>query len=116
MTTARPYSPNTGHYDASDGTLRWGLIVRKTLRQENITVGTSAVALPTAALADRINILIVNNSTSGQILYIGDATVSSTNGIPIYPRQSYLLSIEDGVSVYGISSASGADIRVLEGC
>ena len=112
--TTRIFSPNEQVRD-TDGTLRWSIIIRKTFRQQNLTIGTSAVKIPTSPLSDRINILIVNNSTSGQILYLGDSTVSTANGIPIYPRQSLPITIEDGVDIYGVSSAAGADIRIIEG-
>ena len=108
------FSPNENVRDP-DGTLRWGMVIRKTLLQQAITVGTGAVKLPTSALSNRINILIFNNSTSGQILYLGDSTVTTVNGFPLYPRASVYITIEDEVDIYGISSAAGADIRLLEG-
>lgn len=99
----------------SDGLLFVGLIIRRSIRQQNLTIGTSAVAIPTTALSNRRQLFIFNNSTGGQILYIGDNTVSSTNGFPLYPRASISIAIEDGITVYGISSAAGADIRICEG-
>lgn len=99
----------------SDGELLYGIIIRNTIRQQNITVTTTVVKLPTTPLSKRISLEIFNNSTSGQILYVGDSTVNSTNGRPIYPRSSYLIAIEDDVDIYGIASASGADIRIVEG-
>lgn len=111
--TTRIFSPNENVRD-TDGTLRWGLIIRKTFRQQNLTIGTDSAKLPTSPLSNRISILIVNNSTSGQILYLGDSTVSTANGFPLYPRQSISFYIEDGVDVYGVSSAAGADIRIIE--
>lgn len=113
--SVRLFTPNENIRDRSDGTLRWGLVIRKTFRQQNLTVGTSATKLPTSPLTDRISLLIVNNSTSGQIVYIGDSTVSSANGIPLFPKQGMPITIEDNIDVYGVSSASGADIRILEG-
>ena len=111
--SVRRFTPNEFLRD-TDGTLRWGMVIRKTLLQQALTVGTTAIKLPTSALSDRIGLVIVNNSTSGQILYIGDATVTTANGIPLYPRQSIPIAIEDDVEVYGISSAADADIRILE--
>ena len=110
----RVFSPNENIRD-TDGTLRWGLVIRKTILQQAITVGTSAVKLPTSALSNRINILIVNNSTGGQILYLGDSTVTTNDGIPLYPRQSIPITIEDSIDIYGVASAAGANIRILEG-
>ena len=112
--TVRIFSPNENVRD-TDGTLRWSLVIRKTFRQTNQTVDTNAAKLPSSPLSTRINILIVNNSTGGQILYIGDSTVTTANGLPIYPRGSMQLSIEDSVDVYAVSSAAGADIRLVEG-
>ena len=99
----------------ANGELMHGLLARNTLRQTNLSVSTTAVALPTSALSKRISIIIMNNSTGGQILYLGDSTVSSTNGFPIYPRGALQIALEDKALIYGISSASGADIRLLEG-
>lgn len=107
----------TGNESIRDGNgkLLWGLIVRTTFRQQALIIGTSLVALPTTPLDKRIFLEVFNNSTSGQILYIGDNTTNSINGRPIYPRASYMLNIEDDLIVYGISSAPGADIRITEG-
>lgn len=110
----KTYTGNEGIRDSS-GELIYGLLARNTIRQSQLTIGTSAVALPTTALSKRISIIIFNNSTSGQILYIGDETVSSTNGFPIYPRGALQISLEDKAIIYGISSAADANIRILEG-
>lgn len=107
------FSPNENVRDP-DGTLRWGLIIRKTFLQQNLTIGTDSAKIPTSPLSNRINILIVNNSTDGQILYIGDSTVSTTNGYPVYIRQAVSFYIEDSVDIYGVSSAAGANIRIIE--
>lgn len=110
----RIFSPNEYIRD-SDGTLRWGLTTRKTFRQQNLTIGTDSAKIPTSPLSNRITILIFNNSSGGQILYIGDATVSTANGFPLYPRASIQIYIEDEIDIYGVSSAAGADIRLVEG-
>lgn len=112
--STRHFTPNENFRD-DDGTLRWGMVIRKTLHQQAQTIGATPAKIPLSALSDRINILIVNNSTGGQILYVGDATVSTSNGTPLYPRQGLPLTIEDSVEVWGVASAEGADIRILEG-
>ena len=99
----------------SDGTLIVGLMVRRTIRQQSVTVGTSAIKIPTSPLSNRVSILIVNSSTSGQIVYIGDATVTSANGFPLRVNASLKVEIEDSVDIYGISSAASADLRIIEG-
>ncbi len=108
------FSPNEQVRD-TDKTLRWSLTLRKTFRQANLTIGETAAKIPTLPLSDRISILIFNNSTGGQILYLGDATVTTANGFPIYPRASIQIHIEDEIDVYGVSSAAGANIRIVEG-
>ena len=99
----------------SAGNLLYGLVVMSSIRQQAITVGVTAIPLPTTPMTRRISLEILNNSTGGQILYIGDSTVTTVNGRPIYPRAGMNLQIEDNVDIYGVSSAVGADIRVTEG-
>lgn len=113
--SVKTYTGNEGIREQPDNQLFVGLIIRRSIRQQVMTIGTSAVAIPTTPLSKRRTILIMNNSTSGQILYIGDNTVTSVNGLPLYPRATVRFDIEDGVVIYGISSAAGADIRLVEG-
>jgi hypothetical protein len=51
--SVRRFTPNEFLRD-TDGTLRWGMVIRKTLHQQALTVGTTAIKLPTSALSDRI--------------------------------------------------------------
>lgn len=110
----KTYTGTEGSRD-NNSELFLSLLIRKTILQQNLAIGTTAVAIPTSALSQRVTLLIFNNSTSGQILYLGDSTVSSSNGFPIYPRGSIRIDIEDDVTIYGISSALGANIRIIEG-
>lgn len=105
----------SGFRDSDGGVLLNATVIRRTIRQSKLTITTSAVAIPTTPLAKRLSLIIMNNSTSGQILYLGDATVTSVNGFPLYPRASILIQLEDEAEIYGIASAADADIRVLEG-
>lgn len=111
----KTFTGNEGTREQTDNKLWVGLIIRRSVKQQAITVGGTAVKLPTSPLSKRKSLLITNYSTGGQILYLGDSTVSTSDGFPLTPRASILLNIEDDIDVYGIASASGADIRIFEG-
>lgn len=113
--SVKTYTGNEGIREQTDNMLFVGMIIRRSIRQQVLTIGTSITAIPTTALSKRRTLIIFNNSTSGQILYIGDNTVSTVNGFPLYPRASMRFDIEDDVIIYGISSAADASVRVLEG-
>lgn len=104
-----------GLREQTDNALWVGLIIRRTIRQTNITVGASAVALPTTPLSQRRVVIIFNNSTLSQILYLGNSSVTANDGFPVYPRAAITINIEDDVTLYGIASAADADIRIFEG-
>ncbi len=79
-----------------------------------VTVGTSAVALPTSPMDARRALSIRNNSTSN-ILYIGfDSTVTDTTGFPVRAGESIPFDFTASLIVWGIASAAGTDVRVLE--
>jgi len=110
----KTYTGNEGHRDASQE-LIYGINIRNTILQQLIAVGTSATKLPTTPLSKRSSILITNDGSAA--VYIGSSTVTTsgaTKGFPVYPRGSLLLSCEDKVDVYGISSGS-VNVIILEG-
>lgn len=80
-----------------------------------LTIGTSAVILVAAALTDRSGILVKNWSNS-QTVYIADTIVKATSsvGYPLAPRDALALDIAAGASVYAVSDAAGADLRLAE--
>lgn len=83
--------------------------------QQIVTVGTSAVALPTAALADRISMFI--QMLSGGKLYLGSGTVTSagaTRGLMIGEGGYVNLDVGPGNAVYGIANAAGKEVAVWE--
>ena len=98
----------------ANGELIYGLILRKSIRQQALTIPTSATKIPTSPLDKRINLLIMNVSTTGAILYIGNSSVTTANGFPVYPRGVLPVSVEDDIDIYGIGTAD-CDIRILEG-
>lgn len=78
-----------------------------------ITVGTSAVGLPTTALASRRSLVVYNNDAVAT-LYVGGSNVTTTNGMPV-PPLSYSPAFDAGADmiVYGISTTS-INVRTLE--
>lgn len=96
-----------------NGNAIYGLIVRQTIRQTAITLGNTITKLLSASLSPRIFLFVFNNS--GDIIYVGDSTVTTLNGFPIYPRSGYIFNMDDNIDLYGISAGTASDIRLMEG-
>lgn len=81
-----------------------------------LTVSTTAVALPTTALAQRNSIIIFNSDTTNS-LFIDDNSSVTTSGAnegwEILPRSSFSVDITDSISIFGIADAPVA-IKILE--
>lgn len=83
--------------------------------QQIMTVGTTAVALPTAPLAKRASMFVQMLST-GQ-LYLGSATVTNagiTRGFQLGNGGYAALDVGPANLVYGVASAAGKDVLVWE--
>jgi len=81
-----------------------------------VTVGTSATEIKASATRnkERGALIIYNDSTSTIYLGTSSVTVSgTTKGLPLVPMQSMILPISD-IAVYGIASAEGKNIIVME--
>lgn len=113
-----PASTN-GDYQQFSTDLRGALYTKQiqaiTNLQQVITVGTTAVALPTAPLANRASMFV--QMLSGGSLYLGSATVTNTGA-----TRGFLLgnggyaSLDVGPAnlVYGICNAAAKDVMVWE--
>jgi len=84
------------------------------IKSTAITVGSTAVPLPATALSSRRSLIVWNNDNS-TTLWIGGSDVTVANGIPV-KKQNYspALDLADTVHLYGITSGSDIDVRVLE--
>lgn len=84
------------------------------LRQQAITVGTSATLLPTAPLEYRRALVIHNNAAI--TIYLGQSDVTSSNGFPLLAGEKVAFDIggTPNVNVYGIVASASADVRILE--
>lgn len=89
--------------------------LRGFIHTTNQTVTSSLTTLPSyGVLENRRSVMIYNNSSTVTV-YIGGSGVTSSNGLPIPPK-TYSPSIDSGTRMilYGRTSSSTADIRVLE--
>lgn len=107
------YTGNEGTRDLLNGDPMYALTIKHVLKQSAITVTTSPTPLPSANLAGRTSAVIYNNGMS--TVYIGDGTVTTSNGYPIKPNGQLFMSVEEEVTIYCIVGAGNADIRILEG-
>jgi hypothetical protein len=81
-----------------------------------LIVSTTAVGLPTTALANR-NSIIIFNEDSIDSLFINDNALVTTSGAnegwEILPRSSFSVDITDSIVLYGIADAP-INIKILE--
>ncbi len=77
-----------------------------------ITVTTTAGALPTSAKAGRMSLIVYNNCSS--TVYLGSASVTSSNGLPLVAGASVSFDLSDSAAVYGRMASGTCDVRVLE--
>ncbi len=87
-------------------------IAIKAIYSQNITVGTSAVAVPTTPLEARRSLLIYNNGSVP--IYIGDSTVTVNSGVPVAVGQSLGVECGPGLTIYAISGSVGQNVRTME--
>jgi hypothetical protein len=77
-----------------------------------VAVGTTALALPATALANRKRIVIEN--LGNKAVFIGSSAVTTASGIRLSAGSSWEAEIGPSVSLYAISTNAGQDVRVLE--
>jgi len=83
------------------------------IKSSAVSVGTTAVALPTTALAGRKSMVIKNNGAA--IVYLGHSGVSISNGYPLAAGAEVGLDIEQNLIIYGRIASGTVDVRLLEG-
>jgi hypothetical protein len=83
-----------------------------------VTVGTTAVPLFTTVNENNGGVLVQNNSTSSQIVYLGGSTVTATGateGYGLAAAASVTVPTQGGAQceLYAIASAAGASVTFL---
>lgn len=76
------------------------------------TVAATEASVVASALADRKSMWIANEGKA--TAYIGNTGVTASTGFPLYRKTAIELCAGPAVDVKAISSAVGADLRVLE--
>ena len=80
----------------------------------NITVTSTATAIPSSKLENRKAISIRNNSDSVTI-YLGESGVTTATGYPVLPKEQMSFDLGTGASIYGICDTGlTADVRYIE--
>lgn len=83
------------------------------LRTLAVVVGTSATPLPLNPLEYRRALVVHNNG--GNVIFIGDSSVTTSNGLPLVAGEKISFDIQNNpnVVVYGVAGAD-TDIRIME--
>ena len=76
----------------------------------NVSIGTSAAIIKAAN--GRRESLVVQNVHASQVLYIGDGSVTTSNGLRIPAGES--MRLQTKAAVYGIASGASTDVRYFE--
>lgn len=80
-----------------------------------VTVGATAVALPTVPLAGRRKIIVQNKSNNPVWLGTSSVTISgATEGLKLEKGSFYEENISAGVVLYAIASGAGNDVLAFE--
>lgn len=81
-----------------------------------LTIGTTPTIIIPSALSDRSGVVVKNNNTGGERLYLGftAAQASTSIGYPIGPQEALALDVDSGVELYGVADSGTIDIRILE--
>lgn len=82
------------------------------VKSSSVSVGTSATALWSSSLANRRTVLVYNDGSD--TVYVGDSSVTTSNGVPVAVGSSVSLNLGPGLTLYGISGTAGQDVRTLE--
>ena len=77
-----------------------------------VSVGASATLLPSNPRKDRTFILVQNQGTVP--VFLGDASVTTSNGYQLNPMSDITIPCNDTAVVYAIASQSN-NVSVLEG-
>lgn len=79
-------------------------------------VGITTQLLIPAAISDRRGLIIKNNSTLNQTVYVGESPASATitTGFPIIAGESFAVDLESGAAIYAVSDIAGADVRYAQ--
>ena len=85
----------------------------QTMENAAVSVAATATDLAATDLANRKSILIQN--LGNRSVYVGkDNTVTTSNGIELFPGSSIELDVGPGVNLHAISASGSQDVRIME--
>lgn len=91
----------------------WANNTHQTMANAAVSVLATATDLVGSDLANRKRIMIQN--LGSKKIYIGkDATVTTVNGLELFPGGSMELDIGPSINIHAISSSGTQDVRVME--
>jgi len=79
----------------------------------NRNISSTAATIPTTAATGRIFLMVKNNGAN--TVYLGDANVTTSNGMPLEPGDVLSFDLKQEVPLYGITASGSSDVRSLEG-
>ena len=104
------YQPNQDVMDSQNRLVSPRINV--SLLPTTVSVGASATLLPGTPRKDRTFILVQNQGTVP--VFLGDASVTTSNGYQLNPMSDITIPCNDTAVVYAIASQSN-NVSVLEG-
>lgn len=98
----------------ADTIVRIAPLTTKILSSTTTVTGTAA-ACPATALKGRENIVLQNTDSATETVWIGDSTVTSSNGFALDSKTPSLsIDIDDSVQIFCISDGTSVNLRTLE--
>jgi hypothetical protein len=110
------FTPNTGPVtsSASGDKNLWFPVIFVGIKTSQITLTGTLGKLTPTPLAGR-KIMMIANASAVDTIYVGDGTATAATGVPIEPGAKLIVAIADNIDLYGISSGTSTDTRILEG-
>lgn len=98
----------------ADNIVRIAPLTTKILSSTTTVTGTAA-ACPATALKGRENIVLQNTDSATETVWIGDSTVTSSNGFALDSKtNSISIDLDDSVTIFCVSDGSSVNLRSLE--
>ena len=105
------YDPNTNVRDAVGHLVSPRINV--SLLPTLVSIGLTRVTLPSTSRQNRTFILVQNQGSNP--VYLGDATVTASNGYQLNPFSDITIPCTDQAVIYAISGTGTNNVSVLEG-
>jgi hypothetical protein len=110
------FTPNTGPVTSDSGGNKnlWFPVIFVGIKTSQLNLTGTLGKLTPTPLAGR-KVVMICNAHASDTIYVGDGTVTVANGVPLSPGDKLIVSIADNIDLYGISSGTSTDCRLMEG-